>query len=229
MADACPPVDLPAYHEVFRDDFNGASLHRGRWPVVYGGASSNGAFTWSAEDVAVWDGVLALGMTRGAAGWTAGGIRQDGPGTLHGLFQACARMEAGKGVGPAILLWPASNTWPGPEVDILEAPDADRSRAFLTIHRRGEDGRDAYEARGFALDVTRWHSYAVEWRPGLLRYFIDGVERFSTTQHVPREAGWLALQGHVASATENWYGGAPDGTTPARVRLLVDWVSIGIR
>lgn len=137
-----------------------------------------------------------------------------------------AQAGRGQGVGPVILLWPASNVWPGPEMDLLELPEADRSRVWSTLHWRGVDGRNAFVASSVPVDATKWHVYAVDWKPDSLTYLIDGVVVAFADHNVPKDPVWVALQEFVATQTDNWYHGAPDDTTPATVRMLVDWVSV---
>ena len=36
----------------------------------------------------------------------------------------------------------------------------------------------------------------------------------------------FGMQGHVHADWEGWFGGAPDGSTPGRVEMEVDWVKV---
>jgi beta-glucanase (GH16 family) len=193
---------------------------------MFNGPSSNGAFTWSANNVQVKDGGLVISMQHTQTGWTAGGISQGGPGTRFGLYQIRARAEAGHGVGPVILLWPASNRWPGPELDLMESPDGDRSGVWISQHWRDANGQNALTATTLRIDATQWHIYGVDWRPESLNFSIDGAIVVHATENVSDEPAWIALQGFVAGPNDAWYGGAADGTTPASVRMYVDWVEV---
>lgn len=219
-------LDLSLYHEVFRDDFTGTSLDRSKWQILFGGPSTNGAFVWSHDDVSVGNGELTLSMTNHPSGWTAGGISTGGAGSEFGLYQVRARMDPGQGVDGGALLWPASNIWPGPEVDLMESPNADRSHDYLTVHWLGNNGQDSYNTYGFSLDVSQWHTYALDWTPDLLTYYIDGQPVLTTSDHVPQAPEWLSLQGYVANAGDLVYAGGPSAATPPVVSLHVDWVSI---
>lgn len=220
-------IDIPAgYHETFRDDFSGTTLDRANWQIVYGGLGSNTNFTWSDADVIVTNGALKLDVARAGTAWTAGGISQGGTGVTYGLFQVRAKADPGQGVGPALLLWPTSNMWPGPEVDLLESPASDRSAAVFTLHWTNTDDSNQYVSQSYPLDVTAWHTYAVDWEPGEVTYSIDGQQLYQTTVNVPSQPLWVALQAEVASPGNTWYSGSPNAGTPDNVGVYVDWVSI---
>ena len=215
-----------ACHTHWRDDFTGATLDRGHWQTIFHGPSSNGAFMWSDDNVRIEAGGLVISMQHSPDGWTAGGISQGGPGTRFGLYQIRARAEAGHGVGPVVLLWPASNRWPGPELDLMESPDGDRSRVWTSQHWRNTNGGNAWVSTAVHIDATQWHVYAVDWRPGSLRFLIDGAVVQQTTDNVPDDPAWIALQGFVAGPTDKWYGSPADEATPQSVRMYVDWVEV---
>lgn len=221
-----PNLDTSQFHEVFRDDFDGTSLNRNNWPVVYNGPGSNGAFSFSSNDLSVANGVLDISTTNTGSGWTTGGLSQGPNGTEYGLYQIHAKADAGQGVGPELILWPVSNEWPGPEVDMLESPNGDRSESYFTLHWKGDDGSNQYTSQGFAINSSQWHTYAVDWEPDHLTYYIDGQELFTTTQHVPQEPLALGASGFVAAPGDGWYNGGTDASTPQTSNLLIDWVSI---
>ena len=111
-------------------------------------------------------------------------------------------------------------------MDLLETPEGNRSQAHFTYH--WDAGYDVYESHGYNVDTSQWHTYAVDWSPGRLTYYIDGKEMFSTTSNVPQESMALGFMGWVAKDGQNWYNGGPDGSTPGQVNLHVDWAKISV-
>jgi beta-glucanase (GH16 family) len=171
------PLDPTGWHLTFADDFNGWYVDRAAWPVVYDGPSSNGAYRWSGEGVIVYgEGELLLRNQNTPEGWIAGGIGQGWNAQTYGRYEVRAKVDPGQGTAGVIGLWPLVGTYP-PEIDFLEAPTADRKIAYFTYH--GEFG--PAETTGFPLDVSKWHVYALDWMPGRLTYYIDGVKVCSST------------------------------------------------
>ena len=208
------------------DGFNGNAVDRDAWPVLYGGGSGNGgAFQWSNDDVRVDGGELAISMTDRGGWWSAGGLSQGWEGQTYGRFEVRAKVDPGQGTQGVLVLWPTDNVYP-PEVDLLETPEGDRSKAHYTVHWDGGGGADHYEGHSFDIDTSQWHTYAVDGTPERLTYYIDGREMHTTTSNVPQEPMALGFSGWVSRADQGWYNGGPDGTTPGQVNLHVDWAKI---
>ncbi|MDA8248868.1 MAG: family 16 glycosylhydrolase [Rhodospirillales bacterium] len=216
--------DMPTnYNQVFYDNFSGTSLNGSNWPVMYGGTSSNGAFTYDHGDVQVNNG-LTINTTNSSGSWTTGGIGQGWTGGEYGLYQVEAKVDPGQGTGPVILLWPDNNSWP-PEIDLLEAPNG-QGDAYMTLHWAGSNGSNQYQTIDTGVNVNSWHDYAVDWEPNQLTFYVDGKQIWSTTQHIPNQPMGLGISGFVAASNDSWYGGGPDSTTPSSVGLHVAWASI---
>lgn len=125
------------------------------------------------------------GVTLSAnAGGDVGFEQSGGQGSTYGLYQVTATLNAGQGTGPAVLLWPSDNVWPGGELDLLESSDSSRQSGYATVHWN-DNGQNAYNYHTFNLDLTQSHTYALDWEPGSLTYYIDGHELWSQTSNVP--------------------------------------------
>jgi Ca2+-binding RTX toxin-like protein len=226
------PLATDGLQQVFFDGFDGTTLDRSRWPIVYGGATGwNGAFRWDASQISVGGGELTIGLDRQADGlWAVGGLSTTptawgaGQSLVHGRVEIRAKASAEVvGAGPVFLLWPAGNDhWP-PEVDILETPGGD---GMFTNHWAGPGGEDLYDHTVFELDYSQWHTYVLDWTPSRLTLYVDGEEIHAVTQNIPSEAMSLGLQGYVGAAGEGWYGGSPNGSGAGSVDISVDWVRI---
>jgi beta-glucanase (GH16 family) len=207
----------------YSDGFDGAYLDRAAWPVVFGGGRYwNNAFEWHPENVIVWDGELTVSSIASPSGWTSGGLNMGWNGQLYGRWEVRARLDEGKGTSAAILLWPTDGEYP-PEIDLMESPDPGRTITSMTVHSEGF--ADAQGHQVFS-DASEWHTYAVDWLPGRITFYIDGVEQWTTTKGVPDEPMALGFMGFVAASEDEWFGGAPDASTPGLVSLHVDWARI---
>lgn len=72
----------------------------------------------------------------------------------------------GNPVGPAALLWPSNDRWPGTEIDFVEVlPNG-------TAHRN--DGGDWYEAKMYNVDESGVHTYGIDWHPDRVEFSVDG-------------------------------------------------------
>lgn len=170
-----PDLDTSGFREVWSEDFSDPTLD----PAL--------DLAWG-RPFAVSGGEAHFESTA-ASGWAPSGLMQRAwgaeAGQGYGLYSFSGRMEGNQGAGPAMLLWPATNAWPGPEVDAIESADPSRETGYWAVHYRGDDGQDHYDVRPVAADLTREHEYSVLWEPGRLTYYLDGEEIATTTEHVP--------------------------------------------
>lgn len=130
-------------------------------------------------------------------------------------------------------LWSQSDVWPL-EIDIAEIKGSEPTNAYMTVHW-SEDGilrehpeqvnfsgdhfaESAYEGPDFTKD---FHVFAVGWSPHTLVWYIDGMERHRTSNHVLREPFMLILD-----LALDGYGGPPDDSTLLPVSMLVDYVRV---
>jgi beta-glucanase (GH16 family) len=132
-------------------------------------------------------------------------------------------MASGTGVGHALVLWPASNTWP-PEVDFSEDNGAPgrRTSTLATVHY---GAKDHLILRKLSVDLTRWHTLGVRWLPRSLVFTVDG--RDWATVHgksVPSVPMVLDLQTQTWPCAGAW-GHCPNASTPRQVNMNVDWVA----
>ncbi|WP_270935784.1 family 16 glycosylhydrolase [Falsiroseomonas oryzae] len=216
------PLDPTGWRLTFEDGFDGVMVDRGAWPIVFHGSRYwNDAFEWRQEALTVWDGELSVNSIATPQGWVAGGLNMGWNGQLYGRFEVRARLDDGQGTSAAILLWPADGEGPA-EVDLMESPDRFRTETWMTLH--DEPWQQGVRAPG--IDAGDWHTYAVDWLPDRLTFYIDGVAQWTMTEHIPDEPMSLGFMGFVASSADGWFGGAPDATTPGLVGLHVDWARI---
>ena len=133
-------------------------------------------------------------VSTAASGWADTGRIQlpygAEAGQGYGYDYIVAKLYPNEGGGPAGLVWPGNNEWPGFELDMIEAPD--REGVFSNHHWRGPNGEDFFNWHyadtlpdGTDLDPTVFHEYGFERTPDRLSYFIDGQMVWTTTENVP--------------------------------------------
>ena len=163
-------------------------------PGTGSGAISHG---WGWEDQenpgdGTW---LCRGSVNGCGILNPVSATYENDGTLgfgNGLFEVRAKFTSstgnvGSGSGPAIVLWPVSDVWPGPEIDIGELNYA--GEFYMATHWKVENGTpqgaDGYTAYVAPAGHTwwEWHTYAAYLQTGKITYYIDGVILGIETAH----------------------------------------------
>jgi beta-glucanase (GH16 family) len=122
-------------------------------------------------------------------------------GDTYGLYQATASVAVAA-PGPGLLLWPANNVWPGSEVDMLEINS--QGLAYATVHNMDPStGNDQYTSYYLNIDPTKANTYAVDWEPGSLTYYVNGQQIFSIAAHVPLVPLSFGAQGGTSGGVAN--------------------------
>jgi beta-glucanase (GH16 family) len=221
---AMPTDQIAGWHEVFSDNFSGRSLNRANWRLYQGRPGGDPAGWFEPRHVTVSNGMLVVSAYRDPKHgdrWATGGLSSS-PGLVqtYGKYLVRFRMDPGIGVGHAVVLWPANNSWP-PEIDFSEDNGSGRDSTLATLHY---GATDHHVASKITVDLTQWHTLGVEWLPGSLVFTLDGRDWHhlagSTVSAVPMV---LDIQTQTWPCSGTW-GVCPDVRTPAVVRLDVDWV-----
>lgn len=84
-------------------------------------------------------------------------------------------------IGGYALTWPATDNWPGPEMDVLEITED--GGGYATLHWSA-GGSNAYNSVGWGTDVTQTHTYSMLWEEGAITYYLDGIAVGSQTSNV---------------------------------------------
>ncbi len=215
-----PPAPAPVAGPGFRpnggDEFNAGSLNRRKWGAYNSvGGFGNGLRRPSA--ITVSGGSLVIT----ASGHTSGGM-EDTFGQLYGRWEFRARTDHGRGFGSAILLWPDSEKLSDGEIDIAEVPDEKRNVVNYVLHS-GFDG-NTVDGANLPGDYSQWHTFAVDWLPNQITWFVDGTAVYQVTDkaRIPDVPMHLAIQ-LDQGPVKDWIL-APDATTPPKIQLQVDWV-----
>jgi beta-glucanase (GH16 family) len=204
---------------VAHDEFDGDALDEDVWSA-YKGRTTDDVGRHDPDNITVSDGTLKL-TSRGN---TSAGLAWD-DGQKYGRWEVRVRSQAAKGYGPVVLLWPDAEDWPeGGEIDVMEIPKPERTKAHFTVHW-GEDNHQ--DGASVEADFTQWHNFAVEWTPDHVAGFLDGKEIYRTTEKdaIPPRSMHLAMQQDIGPYGTDWIP-APDDSTPETCTFEVDWVRI---
>ncbi len=189
-------VDYSDYKLKWQDEFDGDSLDRENWNVELHEAGWVNAelqeYVDTPENIYVKDGKLEIKPIQtknedGSYSYTSGRITtQNKQDYTYGLFEARVKVPAGKGYLPAFWMMPTNENlygqWPRcGEIDIMEVMGQETNKAYNTIHygnpHNENQGTYTLKEGSFA---DEYHTFAVEWLPGELIWYIDGVETFRT-------------------------------------------------
>ena len=96
----------------------------------------------------------------------------------------------------------------------------------MTLHwpdGTAEGGQDSGDYTGPDF-TTGWHAFAVDWRPGAVVWYVDGVERkrYTDAGHIPAQPMYLLLNLAVGGGEL----GPPDASTPFPSHFAVDYVRV---
>lgn len=252
-----------AYVLTFEDEFDGAEgtspdssiwqFDLGTGPNADGWGNQELQFYTGSTDNASLDGNGNLRITAreeelGGQMYTSARIRTQGNfEQRYGRIEARMRIPAGRGLWPAF--WMLGNDFPETawprvgEIDVMEARGQATDEVAGSIHGPGYSGGEAI-TESFTLpdDVPtfdqEFHTFAVEWDPGRIAWFVDDqLYHVATTGQVRNQ---VPLPGATQPdwvfdhpfflilnlAVGGTYVGDPDDTTPFPGTLLVDYVRV---
>ena len=226
---AATPWSKPGWTLTFHDEFDGSTLDAGRWITSYShDVRTHGDDEqeyYAPDGVTVSGGQMHLVAQRRSAGgkhYTSGMIDSYGRfAQTYGWFEIRAKMPAGKGMWPAFWLLPAVGTWP-PEIDVLEVLGHQPNIVHMTNH--WASGTHQQHGLGWTgPDFSQaFHTFAVDWEPGVVTWYVDGVERFQSKSGVPAEPMYVIANLAVGGA----WPGNPDATTPFPSAMDIDYIRV---
>ena len=153
----------------------------------------------------------------------------------YGRVEARVKVPGGAGLWPAF--WSLGNDiaqvgWPQTgEIDIMEYVGRDPNTVFGTIHGPGYSGGESY-GNVYRFDgpvPDAYHTYAIEWQPDLIVWYVDGIAYHRATPADVAPNQWVFdhpffLLLNVAVGGN--FGGpvGPDAVFPATMQ--VDYVRV---
>ncbi len=197
-----PAID--GYNILWSDEFDGDTLDETIWnrEVREPGWTNNELqeYTASDDNIFVRDGHLVLKAVKsdvdGQDYYTSGKVNsQNKTDFQYGKVVVSAKVPEGQGLWPAIWMMPQDESYYGQwpkcgEIDIMEVLCNDTTTSYSTIHY----GEPHAEQQGtITLDEgsfsSEFHEYSVEWEPGEMRFYTDGILVLTVNDWFSAEAG----------------------------------------
>ena len=250
------PLELAkkGYSFKWGDDFAGTSLNRSDWNVELhapGWVNSElQEYVDSDENIQVKDGNLLLKPVEktnadGTKSYTSGRINTQGKHDFkYGYFECRAKVPAGKGYLPAFWMMPADENlygqWPKcGEIDIMEVMGQETNKAYGTIHygEPHDQSQGTYTVSEKNNFADNYHTYACEWEPGKIIWYIDGVKFHEESDWFSAKSG----QGEVTypapfdqpfymilnlAVGGSWVGYPDETTTYDDQQFAIDYVKV---
>lgn len=232
------------------DEFNGAAgapVDSSKWKFDTGG-SGNGNneleyYTTSTSNVST-DGQGHLAITArkenpsnnqcwyGTCTYTSGRIQTASTFTQqYGRFEASIKIPKGQGMWPAFWML-GGNNWPTTgEIDVMENVGNTPNTVYGTVHGPGYSGANGVGGNktiGSALGDA-FHTYAVDWSPNLIIWYLDGQEYFRVTPANINGNTWVydhPFDMILNLAVGGAWPGSPDASTAFPQSMLVDYVRV---
>jgi beta-glucanase (GH16 family) len=233
---------------IFHDEFDSSTLDTTKWTTCYfnftvgnGCDHDQGELElYQPNKVSVNNGILTLQADKqtitAANGKTynyTSGMISTGPATsgapprftfTYGYMEMRAQVPAGQGLWPAFWTLPEDMSWP-PEIDVMEilgnTPNViNMHYHYPTSNGGGGDTGATWTGPDFSAG---WHTYAVDWEPGSLTWYVDGVMRRQyTNANVASKPMYLLANLAIGG---NWPG-APNASTPFPSSFQIDYIRV---
>lgn len=246
-------VTLEGCELVWSDEFDGNAVDLSKWTFQLGDGTEVGLPGWgnnelqyySADNATVADGMLTITAREEslAPGFEYSSARMrtlDKGDWTFGRMEMRAKMPIGQGMWPAFWMlssdpsiygvWAASG-----EIDIMEYLGNEPEKIFGTIHYGASFPGNVFSGTDFILESGTFHddfhTFAVEWSFGEIRWYVDGME-------YARRTDWFSTGGPFPApfdvdfhlllnlAVGGNLPGSPDETTVFPQEMVVDYVRV---
>ena len=221
-------------------------------------------YTGEPENVTVGGSVLTIRAVKAPlhdCGYTSARLKtkqRDGTvlfATRYGRIEFRARVPWGKGLWPALWMLPVDDGYGGwaasGEIDVMEIVGERPREVLSSIHYGSSYPKRTLHTHVHPLPggstVADWHTYAVEWEPGEIRFYVDEVH--TTTENFwwscSRLKDGQGVEARKAADLNPWpapfdrpfyllmnvavggnFPGAPDEATTFPAELQVDHVRV---
>lgn len=225
-----PAPELPGYTLVFGDEFNDKKLDTKRWitSLPWGRTNRGEGQYYTPEALREGGGTLTFTareqLTQGKR-YSSGAISSRGLEFTYGRVEARVNSPAGAGLWPAFWLVTTSPTL-NDEIDIMEILGSDPSLGHAVLHWGTTSDKHmtkkTYRNPDFSVG---YHVFAVEWEPGNLVWYVDGLERSRITgDSVPSNPMRIITSLTVGGPTS--WSGPPDRYTKFPAEMKVDYIRV---
>ena len=234
VGDEASPAGLPSaagLSLVFNDCFNQPWLDPNTWNIgLPWGRVNRNELQFYADDAFdlvsnfSYNRIKAEPREMGGRPYTSGALHTRGRFSFqYGYAEILVKVPRGKGLWPAFWLLADGDDWP-PEIDVFEIIGDQPNTVYMTNHWKSPSGEHLSTQGIFTgPDFTAgFHSFAVDWRPGEVIWYVDGVERYRTNQGVPAEPMSLIVNLAVGG---DWPG-SPDASTFFPAHMDIHYIRV---
>jgi len=236
---ATPPVALDAtrdtgpargYRLRFAEEFDAQELDSTRWApeLAWGPVNRTEQQYYTADALSLADGKLSLtaraeplhGMP-----YTSGAINSyQRYSFAYGYVETRAKVPAGKGLWSAVWLMTREPN-SVQEIDVVEVIGSRPDAAHAAMHwgTLTERHQVAHDFKDEDLS-KEFHTYAMEWTPERIVWYVDGIARFETTEHIPSEHMYVVA--NLAVGGPRSWGGAPNDETVFPAQMQIDYIRV---
>jgi beta-glucanase (GH16 family) len=216
----------------FSDEFNGPAVDLSKWntePLWGREPIINQELQYYAPDAFVLEGGLlrlkAEKRTMGGQPYTSGIIASFRKFVQqYGYFEMRAKLPKGKGFWPGFWLLPHLYAEGDKEIDIIEHLGHEVNRIHMSFHIKLDGKFNGIGQQWDGPDFTAdFHTFGLEWRPGLLVWYIDGVERARLADPTVPSQKMFVL---VNLAVGGTWPGPPAADTVFPSYLDIDYVRV---
>lgn len=197
-----PSADKTGYKQVWADEFNAKKLNRDDWNVELHEAgwvnNEQQEYVDSEKNIYLKDGTLVIKPIEktaadGTKSYTSGRIStQNKQDFKYGMFEARLKVPKGQGFWPAFWLLPTDESFYGQwpkcgEIDGLEVLGSETEKLQGTIHYGASAEKHKQEYGTYTIPegekdfADAYHVFDVEWQPGKITWYVDGIKYFETS------------------------------------------------
>jgi len=241
----------PNWKLVWSDEFDGPDIDKSKWNFnIDGKGEGNGELEYysdSSKNAHIEDGMLHITAIKGDDGHKFTSVRMDTKGKFYwkyGRFEARIKMPQGKGCWPAFWLMPEDSKYGGwassGELDIVEMVGGQMKEGdgdsinWGTIHYGDKWPHNVHTGDHIVASdklSADFHTYAVEWEPGIIRWYFDGnlyeeqVKWYTKAAPFPApfdQNFYVILNFAVGGA----WPGKPDDSTTFPQDMVIDYVRV---
>lgn len=232
---------------IFQDEFDGSAVDTSKWArCIYWGITANGCYQnlsqlewYLPANGSVANGLLTLQArkqriktSKGTFNYTSGFIDSDRDTNTtatqakfdfqYGYVEVRARVPAGKGLWPAFWMLPSDHST-SHEIDIMEILGDRPDKTYMTLHYGSQSVGSSWAVLN--TDFSKgFHTYAVDWTPDYIAWYIDGVEQYRVTDQsiLPNKRFFLIANLQVGGS----WPGSPDASTVFPANYDIDYIRV---
>lgn len=187
------------------------------------GYSNGGMFncTWRANNATFTsDGKLRLALTSSSYNKFDGAEYRTKFKTGYGLYEVNMKPAKNPGIVSSFFTYtgPSDGTqWD--EIDI-EFLGKDTTKVQFNYFTNGVGGHEKVIDLGFDASQS-YHTYAFNWQPGSITWYVDGVAKYTATSNIPKTPGKIMMNIWNGTGVDSWLG-PYNGANP--LYAYYDWV-----